>query len=65
MLRLFASIRPGNSVGQHILDPSGLAPPHQGTNSVEEGAEIIVRMASIGAHGPSGGFFDQAGPVVW
>jgi hypothetical protein len=38
---------------------------HQGANSVEEGAEIIVRMASIGAHGPSGGFFDQADPVVW
>ncbi|MDQ0945744.1 SDR family oxidoreductase [Streptomyces sp. V1I1] len=38
---------------------------HQGTNSVEEGAEIIVRMAAIGADGPTGGFFDKAGPVVW
>ncbi|MCX4694770.1 SDR family NAD(P)-dependent oxidoreductase [Streptomyces sp. NBC_01408] len=38
---------------------------HQGTNSVEEGAEIIVRMASIGAHGPTGGFFDKTGPVAW
>ncbi|MEU3921051.1 SDR family NAD(P)-dependent oxidoreductase [Streptomyces sp. NBC_00879] len=38
---------------------------HRGTNSVEEGAEIIVRMAAIGADGPTGGFFDKAGPVVW
>ncbi|WP_314242029.1 SDR family oxidoreductase [Streptomyces sp. DSM 40907] len=38
---------------------------HRGTSSVEEGAEIIVRMATIGAHGPTGGFFDEAGPVVW
>ncbi|MFF3457240.1 SDR family oxidoreductase [Streptomyces sp. NPDC002730] len=38
---------------------------HRGTNSVEEGAEIIVRMAVIGADGPTGGFFDKAGPVVW
>ncbi|WP_405682350.1 hypothetical protein [Streptomyces sp. NBC_00057] len=38
------------------------APGHQ---QRRRGAEIIVRMASIGAHGPSGGLFDQAGPVVW
>ncbi|MEU9011811.1 SDR family oxidoreductase [Streptomyces sp. NPDC048479] len=38
---------------------------HRGTNSVEQGAEIIVRMAAIGSDGPTGGFFDKAGPVVW
>jgi NAD(P)-dependent dehydrogenase (short-subunit alcohol dehydrogenase family) len=38
---------------------------HTGTNTVEEGADIIVRMASIGADGPTGGFFDAAGPAVW
>ncbi|MDF3287933.1 SDR family oxidoreductase [Streptomyces silvisoli] len=38
---------------------------HRGTNTVEEGAEIIVRMASLGADGPTGGFFDRNGPVVW
>jgi NAD(P)-dependent dehydrogenase (short-subunit alcohol dehydrogenase family) len=38
---------------------------HQGTQTVEEGAEIIVRMASIGADGPTGGFFDKTGPAVW
>ncbi|WP_339127550.1 SDR family oxidoreductase [Streptomyces sp. f51] len=36
-----------------------------GTQTVEEGAEIIVRMALIGPDGPTGGFFDAAGPVPW
>jgi len=38
---------------------------HTGTQTIEAGAEIIVRMASIGADGPTGGFFDKTGPVVW
>ncbi|MER5466061.1 SDR family NAD(P)-dependent oxidoreductase [Streptomyces sp. NPDC002668] len=38
---------------------------HRGANTVEEGADIIVRMAVIGADGPTGGFFDRTGPVVW
>jgi NAD(P)-dependent dehydrogenase (short-subunit alcohol dehydrogenase family) len=31
----------------------------------EEGAAIMTRMALIDADGPSGGFFDQNGPVRW
>ncbi len=38
---------------------------HRGTQTVEEGAEIIVRMASIGPDGPTGGYFSAAGPVPW
>jgi NAD(P)-dependent dehydrogenase (short-subunit alcohol dehydrogenase family) len=38
---------------------------HRGTQTIEEGAEIIVRMATIGADGPTGGFFDRTGPVPW
>ncbi|MCL7366785.1 SDR family oxidoreductase [Streptomyces ardesiacus] len=38
---------------------------HRGTQTIEEGAEIIVRMASIGADGPTGGFFDKTGTVIW
>jgi hypothetical protein len=38
---------------------------HNGTQTIEEGAEIIVRMAMIGADGPTGGFFSTAGPVPW
>jgi NAD(P)-dependent dehydrogenase (short-subunit alcohol dehydrogenase family) len=38
---------------------------HAGTQTVEEGAEIIVRMARIGPDGPTGGFFDAAGTIPW
>ncbi|MBB4789900.1 NAD(P)-dependent dehydrogenase (short-subunit alcohol dehydrogenase family) [Streptomyces nodosus] len=36
-----------------------------GTQTVEEGAEIIVRMAQLGPDDPSGGYFDAAGPLPW
>jgi NAD(P)-dependent dehydrogenase (short-subunit alcohol dehydrogenase family) len=36
-----------------------------GTQTVEEGAEIIVRMAQIGHDGPTGEYFDASGPVPW
>ncbi|MEW9551014.1 SDR family oxidoreductase [Nonomuraea sp. NPDC050783] len=36
-----------------------------GTQTVEEGAEIIVRMAQVGRDGPTGGYFDAAGPLPW
>ncbi|MFF5498395.1 SDR family oxidoreductase [Streptomyces aquilus] len=36
-----------------------------GTQSVEEGAEIIVRMARLGPDGPTGGYFDAKGSLPW
>jgi NAD(P)-dependent dehydrogenase (short-subunit alcohol dehydrogenase family) len=36
-----------------------------GTQTVEEGAGIIVRMAQIGPDGPTGGHFTAGGPVAW
>ncbi|WP_031513485.1 SDR family NAD(P)-dependent oxidoreductase [Streptomyces sp. NRRL F-5123] len=36
-----------------------------GGQSVEQGAEIIVRMAQTGPDGPTGGFFDAEGPLPW
>jgi hypothetical protein len=36
-----------------------------GTQTVEEGARIIVRMAQIGPDGPTGGYFDAEGPLRW
>jgi NAD(P)-dependent dehydrogenase (short-subunit alcohol dehydrogenase family) len=36
-----------------------------GTQTVEEGAEIVVRMAQLGPDGPTGGYFDASGPVAW
>jgi NAD(P)-dependent dehydrogenase (short-subunit alcohol dehydrogenase family) len=36
-----------------------------GTQTAEEGAAIIVRMAQVGPDGPTGGYFDARGPVAW
>jgi hypothetical protein len=38
---------------------------HTGTQTVEQDAEIIVRMAQVGPGGPTGGYFDAAGPLPW
>jgi NAD(P)-dependent dehydrogenase (short-subunit alcohol dehydrogenase family) len=36
-----------------------------GFQTVEQGAEIIVRMAQTGPEGPTGGYFSAAGPLPW
>ncbi|MFI1290568.1 SDR family NAD(P)-dependent oxidoreductase [Streptomyces sp. NPDC020792] len=36
-----------------------------GIQTVEEGAEIIVRMAMLDPDGPTGGYFDVTGPLPW
>jgi NAD(P)-dependent dehydrogenase (short-subunit alcohol dehydrogenase family) len=38
---------------------------HRGPRTVEQGAEILVRLATLRDDGPTGGFFDDAGPVPW
>ncbi|WP_327064807.1 SDR family NAD(P)-dependent oxidoreductase [Kitasatospora sp. NBC_01250] len=38
---------------------------HAGTQTVEQGAEAIVRMARIGADGPTATFSNAAGPLPW
>ena len=36
-----------------------------GIQTVEQGAEIIVRMAQAGPDGPTGGYFDASGRLPW
>ncbi|MEU2620621.1 SDR family oxidoreductase [Streptomyces sp. NPDC007157] len=36
-----------------------------GTQTVAEGAEVIVRTAQLGPDGPTGGYFDVNGPLPW
>jgi NAD(P)-dependent dehydrogenase (short-subunit alcohol dehydrogenase family) len=38
---------------------------HRGTQTIGEGAEVIVAMAQAGPDGPTGGYFDRKGPVPW
>ena len=40
--------------------------PHSGAGQpVEKGAEVIVRMATIGNDGPTGTFEENEGPLAW
>ena len=36
-----------------------------GHQTVEQGAEIIVRMARLGPDGPTGGYVDADGTLPW
>jgi NAD(P)-dependent dehydrogenase (short-subunit alcohol dehydrogenase family) len=38
---------------------------NEGVRSVEEGAAIVVKMATIGDDGPTAGFFDDNGVIAW
>ena len=38
---------------------------HTGTQTVEEGARIIVEMAQVTPEGPTGGYFSAYGAVPW
>ena len=37
----------------------------RGHRTVEQGAQVIVQLALLPDDGPSGGFFNDAGPVPW
>lgn len=38
---------------------------YRGPRTVQQAAEIIVRLGTLGADGPTGGYFDDTGPVPW
>ncbi len=38
---------------------------HSGPRSVEQGAIIALRLATLAADGPSGGYFNEDGPLPW
>jgi NAD(P)-dependent dehydrogenase (short-subunit alcohol dehydrogenase family) len=38
---------------------------HTGIRTTAQGAVVVVRLATLGADGPTGGFFSDAGPVAW
>jgi NAD(P)-dependent dehydrogenase (short-subunit alcohol dehydrogenase family) len=38
---------------------------YQGTRTVQQGAAAAVRLATLPADGPTGGFFDENGSVPW
>lgn len=38
---------------------------HDGERTTEQGAAVILRLATLDDDGPTGGFFDDRGPVPW
>ncbi|OEV06257.1 dehydrogenase [Streptomyces nanshensis] len=38
---------------------------HTGFLTVAQGAAVLVRLATLGVDGPTGGFFGEEGPVPW
>lgn len=38
---------------------------HKGHRTVQQAAEIIVRLATLDADGPTAGYFDENGPLPW
>ncbi|HWM68496.1 MAG TPA: SDR family NAD(P)-dependent oxidoreductase [Steroidobacteraceae bacterium] len=38
---------------------------HRGRRTVQQAAEIIVRLATLDAGGPTAGYFDDDGPIPW
>jgi NAD(P)-dependent dehydrogenase (short-subunit alcohol dehydrogenase family) len=38
---------------------------HRGRRTVQQAGEIIVRLATLGAEGPTAGYFDDDGPLPW
>jgi hypothetical protein len=38
---------------------------HMQGKSPAEGAAIIVSLAKMSVDGPTGGFFDETGPIAW
>jgi NAD(P)-dependent dehydrogenase (short-subunit alcohol dehydrogenase family) len=38
---------------------------HRGNQTIEQGAAETVRLALLGADGPTGGFFETGGTLAW
>jgi NAD(P)-dependent dehydrogenase (short-subunit alcohol dehydrogenase family) len=63
---MYAKALPGWKV--NAADPGYTATDlnaHRGHLTVEQGAEPIVALATLGPDGPTGGFFGQEGRVPW
>jgi NAD(P)-dependent dehydrogenase (short-subunit alcohol dehydrogenase family) len=62
----YAKALPGLRV--NAVDPGYTATDlngNSGTQTVTEGTDAIVRLATVGPDGPTGGFFDRHGTVPW
>ena len=64
----FAHELRGTPIKVNAADPGYVATDmnrHQGVRSVEQGAATPVRLATLPPEGPTGGYFNDDGPVPW
>ncbi len=64
----FAALLADTPIKVNAADPGRCATDlnaHQGERTAAQGAAIIVRLATLGEDGPTGGFFDDHGRVPW
>jgi NAD(P)-dependent dehydrogenase (short-subunit alcohol dehydrogenase family) len=62
----YAKALPGMRI--NAVDPGNTATDlndNTGTQSVEEGTDVIVEAATLDPSGPTGTFFDRRGPAPW
>jgi NAD(P)-dependent dehydrogenase (short-subunit alcohol dehydrogenase family) len=62
----YAKALPGFRV--NVVDPGYTATDlngHSGPQTVQEGTDAVVEMATVAPDGPTGGFFDRNGRVPW
>ena len=62
----YAKVLPGFRV--NAVDPGHTATDlngHSGSQTVEEGARIVVELARVGPDGPTGGLFARRGRLPW
>ncbi len=65
---LFAAELKDTAIKINAADPGYTATDlnrNSGPRTVEQGAAVAVRLATLPADGPTGGFFDENGPVPW
>jgi NAD(P)-dependent dehydrogenase (short-subunit alcohol dehydrogenase family) len=64
----FANELRGEGIKVNAADPGYVATDlndHNGTRTVQQGATVAVRLATLDSNGPTGGFFDEDGSVEW
>ncbi|HLQ29052.1 MAG TPA: SDR family oxidoreductase [Ktedonobacteraceae bacterium] len=64
----FANELRNTSIKVNSADPGYCATDlnnHSGWRTPQQGAQVVVRLATLPADGPTGGFFDENGAVPW
>jgi NAD(P)-dependent dehydrogenase (short-subunit alcohol dehydrogenase family) len=64
----FAHELKGTPIKVNAADPGYTATDfnnHSGTQTVEQGARVVVQLATLPASGPTGGYFNADGPLPW